>query len=122
MCGVRTDELVAAVLRCSRSCSEEALRRVRLHPEKPGNHVLRALGEADRSAFAQLMRELEPCPLQGGALLATPRSTANFLYFVESGIVSLVASTGGGHSVEVALVGREGVAGLADALGQQPLP
>lgn len=93
-----------------------------MHPEKPGNHVLRALGEADRSAFAQLMRELEPCPLQGGALLATPRSTANFLYFVESGIVSLVASTGGGNSVEVALVGREGVAGLADALGQQPLP
>jgi CRP-like cAMP-binding protein len=36
--------------------------------------------------------------------------------------VSLVASTKTGSSVEVALIGREGVAGIADALGNQPLP
>lgn len=93
-----------------------------MYPATPGNHVLRALAESDRSAFAQLMRDLEPLPLRGGALLGTPRTTGEFLYFIESGIASLVASTRSGHSVEVALVGREGVAGIADALGQQPLP
>jgi hypothetical protein len=39
------------------------------------------------------------------------------VYFVESGIVSLVAGTRHGQSLEVAIVGREGVAGFADALG-----
>jgi CRP-like cAMP-binding protein len=55
-------------------------------------------------------------------MLGTPRVAAEFTYFVESGIVSLVASTRAGNSVEVAVVGREGVAGIADALGSQPLP
>jgi CRP-like cAMP-binding protein len=47
---------------------------------------------------------------------------SDFLYFIESGVVSLVATTRTGNSVEVALIGREGVAGIADALGRQPLP
>jgi CRP-like cAMP-binding protein len=55
-------------------------------------------------------------------VLGTAREAAAFAYFVESGIVSLVASTRAGNSVEVALVGKEGVAGIADALGSRPLP
>jgi CRP-like cAMP-binding protein len=55
-------------------------------------------------------------------VLGTPRVMTDSIYFVESGIVSLVASTKTGSSVEVALIGREGVAGIADALGNQPLP
>ena len=41
---------------------------------------------------------------------------------MDSGIVSLVGSTSGGNSVEVAIVGREGIAGAADVLGGRPLP
>ena len=41
------------------------------------------------------------------------RRGEHLLYFIDSGVVSLVANTKSGHSVEVALVGREGVAGIA---------
>ena len=81
--------------------------------ERPRNDVLRELAQTDQGVFAQLMRDLEPHPLQRGDLLGTPRVVSDFLYFVDSGVVSLVANTRSGSSVEVALVGREGVAGIA---------
>jgi CRP-like cAMP-binding protein len=54
--------------------------------------------------------------------LSTSRLVSEHVYFIDSGVVSMVASTRSGNSVEVALVGREGVAGLTDALGSKPLP
>ena len=90
--------------------------------ERTRNDVLRELAQTDQEAFAQLMRDLEPHPMQRGDLLGTPRVVSEFLYFVDSGVVSLVANTRSGNSVEVALIGREGVAGIADALGNHPLP
>jgi CRP-like cAMP-binding protein len=91
-------------------------------PERLRNGVLGRLAQLDRDVFVQVMEELEPHPLERGAVLGTPRNRADSIYFVESGIVSLVATTRSGSSVEVALVGCEGVAGVADALGNQPLP
>ena len=90
--------------------------------ERTRNDLLRKLAQSDHGVFAQLMRDLEPHPLQRGDLLGTPRALTDFLYFIDSGVVSLVAHTGNGNSVEVALVGREGVAGIADALGNRPMP
>jgi CRP-like cAMP-binding protein len=86
------------------------------------NDVLRRLARADRAVFEELMTELEPHPMQRSELLSAPRHLAEFVYFIDSGIISLVATTRGGSSVEVALIGRESVAGLGDALGTQPLP
>jgi CRP-like cAMP-binding protein len=94
----------------------------RLLPERMRNEVLRELAQSDRGVFSQLMDHLEPHPMQRGAVLGAPRVVSDSIYFVESGIVSLVASTRSGRSVEVALVGEEGVAGIADALGRHPLP
>ena len=91
-------------------------------PERPGNHVLRELARVERGVFDELAKELEPHPLQGGCVLGAPRAITDSIYFVESGLVALVATTKGGSSVEVALIGREGVAGIADALGAHPLP
>jgi len=90
--------------------------------ERTRNAVLRELAESDGTVFTKLMKDLEPHPLQRGVVLGAPRVVTDSIYFVESGVVSLVASTRNGNSVEVALVGREGVAGIADALGSQPLP
>jgi CRP-like cAMP-binding protein len=90
--------------------------------ERTHNEVLRGLALSDQAAFEQLMGDLEPHVLQRGALLGAARAVTEFLYFVDSGVVSLVANTRGGNSVEVAVVGREGVAGIADALGNHPLP
>ena len=60
--------------------------------------------------------------MQRGAVLGAARAHSEFAYFIDSGVVSLVAHTQNGSSVEVALIGREGVAGIADALGAHPLP
>jgi CRP-like cAMP-binding protein len=89
---------------------------------RPENRLLRELAELDRSVFTKLVKQMEPVALQSGTLLGQPRAVTDYSYFVESGIVSLVASTRNGSSVEVALIGREGVAGISDALGNQPLP
>jgi CRP-like cAMP-binding protein len=80
------------------------------------------LAQADQAVFYRLMEELEPHPMVRGDLLGAPRVISNSIYFIDSGVVSLVASTRNGNSVEVALVGKEGVAGIADALGSHPLP
>lgn len=98
-------------------CDEEQDVAARMH-----NAVLGQLAEADRTVFDRLVGDLEPYPLERGAMLGAPRSVSNFSYFIDSGIVSLVASTQTGSSVEVALVGREGVAAIADVLGRRPLP
>lgn len=86
------------------------------------NLLLQRLAEADRPVFVRLLEDSEPVALERGALLGPPRAAAAYVYFVESGVVSLVASTRDGHSVEVAVVGREGGAGISDALGSNPLP
>jgi CRP-like cAMP-binding protein len=90
--------------------------------ERMRNAVLEQLAEADPAVFAGFSSELEPVSLQQGAVLGPIRMHTQWTYFLESGIVALVASTDSGASVEVAVVGREGVAGIADALGRQPLP
>jgi len=86
------------------------------------NDVLRKLADSDNEVYRRLVDDLEPHPLQRGLALSPSRLVSDFVYFIDSGVVSIVASTRTGNSVEVALVGREGVAGLADALGTRPLP
>ena len=90
--------------------------------ERTRNHLLQQLAQADATSFARLFDEMEPVPLDRSAVLGPARLRSEWVYFVESGIVSMVASTSDGSSVEVAIIGREGVAGVADALGEQPLP
>jgi CRP-like cAMP-binding protein len=92
------------------------------HVELKQNYILRRLARSDRPVYERLLRDLQPRPLERGARLSTARDRAEWVYFVESGIVSLVAGTSSGQSLEVALVGNEGVAGFSDALGGHRLP
>lgn len=96
--------------------------KLRVISEQARNLVLQQLARADRAEFSRLVSELEPHPLQRGTMISAPRLTSDAIYFIESGVVSLLASTHAGHTVEVAVMGREGVAGITDALGQRPLP
>ena len=90
--------------------------------ERTRNHLLKGLAAADPVVFARLFGDLEPVPLERNAVLGAVRAHGEWTYFVESGIVSLLVATRNGNSVEIAMVGREGVAGIADALGRHPLP
>ena len=86
------------------------------------NDVLRKLADTDNEVYLRLVEDLQAHPLQRGLALSRSQLVSDFVYFIDSGVVSIVATTRNGNSVEVALVGREGVAGLADALGTRPLP
>lgn len=86
------------------------------------NRILREFARVSPDQFAKFAEALEPTVLERGAVLGTARSKTESVYFVDSGIVSLVATTSAGHSLDVALIGNEGVTGVADALGQYPLP
>lgn len=91
-------------------------------PERTRNIVLHQLAQSDPAVFARMREDLEPMALERGVVLGAARLRSESTYFVESGVVSLVAATRNGNSVEVAIMGREGLAGIADALGHQPLP
>jgi len=93
-----------------------------VEPERVRNAVLRELAQTDVAVFNGLMAALEPRPMNRGDVLGAPRVVSHWIYFIDSGVVSLVAGTRNGNSVGVALVGKEGVAGIADALGSRPLP
>lgn len=86
------------------------------------NAILRNFARANPEAFARFSSRLEPVTLARGAVLGTARSRTDYVYFVESGVISVLATTQAGGSLDVAIIGSEGVAGIADALGQHPLP
>jgi CRP-like cAMP-binding protein len=88
----------------------------------PRNLLLAEFARVSPDAYERFLDDVEQIPLKRGAVLGQANTATEFVYFVESGVVSLVASTRSGQSLEVAVVSREGVAGIADALGQHPFP
>src|SRR5689334_11591628 len=81
----------------------------------PGNRLLAALapGELDR-----LAPYLERVELRRGAVLHEPPGALAEVWFPEGCVISVVVVVGG-DLAESAVIGREGVAGLADALGSR---
>lgn len=78
------------------------------------NRILAELGEDD---FDALRRRLEPITVSGGDVLESASEAQRSVYFIESGIVSMLAPLEQGGRLEVGHVGREGVAGVHAALG-----
>lgn len=78
------------------------------------NFLLSALRADD---LAVLEPHLTRVPLVKGAALETTGETVTQVYFVESGIVSIVASVGEHDSTECGVIGWEGVTGIAVILG-----
>ena len=90
--------------------------------ERPRNRLLRQLAKSAPDVYARVFDTLEPVSLHRRARLGAPHERAEWAYFLESGIVSLIGATSSGHSVEVAFVGNEGVAGIPDVLGARSMP
>jgi CRP-like cAMP-binding protein len=84
-----------------------------------GNLLLAGL---DPKELALIRPHLVEVPLDTGAHIAEAGQTAEFVYFPTSGVLSLVGATESGATVEVAVVGREGVASVSALLGRQHLP
>ena len=82
------------------------------------NHILAALPKAD---VERLMPHLSPVTLESHTSLMN-RRPANYAYFLESGIVSVVLPMANGTTVEVGVIGKDGVVGLPMLLGGDGMP
>jgi CRP-like cAMP-binding protein len=78
------------------------------------NRLLAALPKKDYQA---LQRHLEEIPLIFEDILYQPTVLINDVYFPNSGIVSLLAAVNGRATLEVGLVGKEGMLGLPVFMG-----
>jgi CRP-like cAMP-binding protein len=79
------------------------------------NAILAQLPEEE---YAPLAKFLTPVELPLGMQLSEPNRPVEYLYFLNSGLISTDALTEKGESVEVGVIGREGFAGLPALLDQ----
>lgn len=84
-----------------------------------GNRLLSALGEKE---YAMLAPHLQEVALERGKVLADVGETQPYVYFPIEGVLSLVGTTENGATVEVADVGREGVASVSVVFGTGSTP
>jgi CRP-like cAMP-binding protein len=80
----------------------------------PNNRLLAAL---PKDEYRQLIPDLEEFSLVFGELIYRPGAAVRHVYFPTSGIVSLLADVDDGGSLEVGIVGREGMAGMSVFMG-----
>ena len=85
----------------------------------PKNPVIpnRLLAALPRKYYRGLERHLEEIPLIFEAILYQPSMAITDVYFPNSGIVSLLAAINDHATLEVGLVGNEGMLGLAVFMG-----
>jgi CRP-like cAMP-binding protein len=70
-----------------------------------------------RTEYQLVHPYLEPFQFHHHAILHEPTQKLEFAYFPNQGLLSLLVATEDGKTVEVAMVGNEGVAGVASAVG-----
>jgi CRP-like cAMP-binding protein len=83
------------------------------------NSLLAALPRED---YRSLLAELEPVTLTLGEVLYEPGERLRHVYFLNDGLVSLLMVMADRKALEVGLVGREGMVGVALALGAEASP
>jgi CRP-like cAMP-binding protein len=83
------------------------------------NRVLARLSRAD---IALLQPHLAPVDLPVSTQLETANSRIVTVYFIEHGFASVVANGSGKRGIEVGIIGREGMTGLAVVLGHDRSP
>ncbi len=84
-----------------------------------GNRLLAALPHQE---FARLLPHLENTHLEKGAVIYLAGDTIRYAYFPVTGLLSLLSTTETGSTVEVAMVGNEGVVGLPAILKNGMIP
>ena len=88
-------------------------------PRAEDNCVLARLSRGD---IALLQPHLAPVDLPVSMQLETANSRIATVYFIERGFASVVANGSGKRGIEVGIIGREGMTGLAVLLGHDRSP
>jgi len=81
--------------------------------EKATNKILGAIQDTSRSDFNSLERVM----LRPGMVLQEPDQEIEFVYFIEDGLVSLLSVNSDGGTIEIGVVGSEGMVGIPVILG-----
>ena len=82
----------------------------------------RVLSSLPKSEIGRLQVNLDPVLLPQNMALSEPGEKILYAYFLEDGMASIVVTMKNGETVEVGIVGREGVVGLPVLFGTQQIP
>ncbi len=85
----------------------------------PTNRLLAALSQDE---YQKLLPDLKEFPLIFGEVIHRQGALVRHVYFPTSGIVSLLADVDDGGTLEVGIVGREGMAGMSVFMGVKTSP
>lgn len=83
------------------------------------NRLLRSLPAED---YERLLPHLEPVSLRLGKVLYEPGESLSHAYFITSGVVCLLSSTLSGETIEVGMIGNEGMLGVPVLFGSDDVP
>jgi CRP-like cAMP-binding protein len=87
-------------------------------PQPSANWLLRV----PAAEYEHLRPHLQAVPLRPGAFFLPASEPLTHVYFLQSGLVSLIVTMRSGDTVEVATVGREGMLGVSLLLEADPPP
>ena len=99
-----------------RSSSAAAFRKA---ADLPANRLLGLLPPRD---YARLLPHLQRIPLEYRQSLYRANEPIGFVYFVETGVGSLVNTMANGQAAEVGTIGNEGLVGLPIVFGDDRAP
>jgi CRP-like cAMP-binding protein len=85
-------------------------------------HSNRLLGLLPRKDYERLRPHLHRIPLEYRQSLYEANELIEFVYFIETGVGSLVNTMSNGQAAEVGTIGNEGVVGLPILLGDDRAP
>lgn len=118
--------LVISLKQCQRRMTSSvhwihraAARKAMINQATVRNRLLTYMTAAD---FALLAPFLEFMDLDRDYVLVIPNRPIEFVYFIESGMVSVVAEKRDGRSIEVGVYGREGMGASTVLLGSDQTP
>jgi CRP-like cAMP-binding protein len=90
-----------------------------MSPTESTNVILAGLDPHESMALSAAARDVA---VERGELIAEAGQAAPYVYFPTAGVLSLVGTTSLGATVELAVVGNEGVASISAILGNSYLP
>src|SRR5215510_12046132 len=82
-------------------------------PQQCENRILASLS----SSCVDWLQTLEPVQLPAGTVLYEPDETIEHVYFLNNALVSIISMNSEGSTVEIGLVGNEGMVGVPAILG-----
>jgi CRP-like cAMP-binding protein len=111
---------LAFVARVSRGRLESQARRMDAEGNAPfGNGLLAALPPEDQ---ARIVPHLTSMTLPLGAVVYEPGDRLQHIYLPATAVFSLLQVTDDGATTEIAVIGRDGLLGLAAFMGGEPVP